>query len=190
MSTNLKRRSTVTKSRGLTLVELMVTVTIFLALAAAMGAMLFQSQRASEKAVSTNDANSQALILFEKLRREIRKGRVIGNPVPEELHYWIYETENGLPKFGSDGALEFISESGPDPDTAVMKVEDGNLVRSFQNDPAILSSVGRDGEVNFEWLVGIQAIRVRGQVGELNPSRASLSSVKEFHFMVALSNVE
>lgn len=178
-----------TGTRGLTLAEMLVTATLFLAISAAMGAMLFQTQRASEKTVATNDADSKVLLLFEKLRAELRKGRVIDNPVPEELHYWMYETENGMPKFTGPGDLEFLSTGGV-PDIAEVTVENDNLVRTFQNEKSVLTSVGGEGQVSFNWLVGIQALVVEGQVGDVHDSRTSLSSVKKFHFILALSNVE
>ena len=178
-----------TDIRGLTLAEMLVTATLFLAISAAMGAMLFQTQRASEKAVATNDADSKALLLFEKLRAELRRGRVIDNPLPQELHYWIYETENGVPKFSAPGELVFLSTGGV-PDIAEVTVENGNLVREFQDEKSILTGVGQEGQVSFNWLVGIQALVVEGQVGDAHESRTSLTSVKKFHFIMALSNVE
>lgn len=185
---NSRRRST--DISALTLIEMLVTATLFLAISAAMGAMLFQSQRASEKTVATNDADSKALLLFEKLRLELRRGRVIDNPVPEKLHYWVYETENGMPKFSGPGDLVFLSTSGTGPDVAEVTVENRNLVRTFQGDKTILTAVGEEGQVTFSWLVGIQALVVDGQVGDTHQSRTSLSSVKKFHFILALSNVE
>jgi type II secretory pathway pseudopilin PulG len=178
------------QTRGLTLVEMLVTVTLFLAISAAMAAMLHQSQRASEKTVSTSDANSMAVLLYEKLRLELRRTRVVDNPNPETLNYWIYEKENGLPKFGAPGELLFLSLSGDDPDVAELTLEDSNLVRHFQSEKTILANVGPEGEVRFDWLIGIQALVVDGQVGERNESRESLGSVKKFHFTLALSNVE
>lgn len=186
---NSRPRSMGIEVRGLTLVEMLVTATLFLAISAATGAMLFQTQRASEKSVATNDANSKALLLFEKLRLELRNGRVVDNPLPEKLHYWIYQKKDGVPKFKAPGKLEFLSESGTDPDIAEVSGEGENLVRTFQGKKRILASLGKDGEVRFRWLVGLQALVVEGKVGETH-SKNSISSEKEFHFILALSNVE
>ncbi len=150
------------------------------------------NQRASEKASANTDASAQVLLLFEKLRSELRRGRIV-ECSDSTLGYWIYDQENGLPQLGSGGhRLAFLPRGQAEPDLAELTAEgtEGRLIRRFQNREDTLLKMGRDSHVKFSWSQNLQILRVEGQVGEKHESRVSLSSEKNFIFTVPLNNVE
>lgn len=188
----------ITKRRrsGVTLVEMLVAVTVFLLLNGAVLAMLHYNQRAAEKATATADANTQALLVFEKIRQELRRGRVVEqSPDLLTLGYWLYQLDAGQPIFGGPHGLVFLPGLGQPPDLAEMTAvgAGGRLVRRFQGQEETLTRIGRDGEVKFEWEAGLQRLRVQGTVGEKNannPASAARESVKTFRFTIPLNNIE
>lgn len=175
---------------GLSLPELLVSMAVFMGMSLVMMGLLFQNQRASEKIVAQSDSSTLSLVLFEKVRQEIRTGRVVGNPDTSVLEYWIYKQAGGLPEFGSPHRLVFLPSAGVDPDVARLTVESERLVKNFQGRTSILSDVGPDGQVEFQWIPGSQLVRLYGQVGERNPQHVSKASVRKFQFILSLNNVE
>lgn len=152
----------------------------------------FDNQRASEKAAANTDTSAQVLLLFEKLRSELRRGRIV-ECSESTLGYWIYDQENGLPQSGpGPHRLAFLPRGEVEPALAEITAQDteGRLVRRFEGREDTLLKMGRDSLVKFSWTQSLQILRVEGSVGEKNESRTSLSSEKKFLFTVPLNNVE
>lgn len=177
--------------RGLSLVEMLVAMTIFLALSGAVLGLMHYNQRASEKATANADTNTRLLVLFEKLRMELRRGRVV-ECSPDTLGYWIYRQVDALPVLGTPHRLEFLPGGGVPPDLAQLTAlnTEGRLVRRFQGREEPLAILGRDSVVTFEWEPAYQLLRAEGVVGEKNPARPTLESEKTFRFTIPLNNVE
>jgi type II secretory pathway pseudopilin PulG len=184
-------RSRRTRLSGLTLLEMLIATTIFMGLNGAVLALLHYNQKASEKATANADAGTQVLVLFEKLRLELRTGRIV-ECSEDTLGYWIYQRDTGLPVFGVPHRLAFLPGGGAPPDLAELTAVgmNGNLTRRFQGREEPLARVGQDGEVRFLWTPALQMLRVEGSVGERGRTQASRETLKEFRFTVPLNNIE
>ena len=195
---NCKRLSTTT--RGLSLVEILVSSGIFLLLSTSLLALLSQNQKVSEKNIDSADSTSSLLLLVEKCRQELKSARVIGgtpHSTPpsgvvgalESLDYWIYQRNGASPVFDTDGRLVFLPGVGSDPDVATIKLEGERLVRDFQGDKKMLVSLGRDGEIAFKWQPALKFVKVFGQL-ESPFNKTDVRQLRSFSFFVALNNVE
>lgn len=187
------RPSTTINSRvsGLTLIEMMVSVAIFGGLMAIVFVLLHQNQRAAEKSIAQADASSAVLLLFERIRAEMRTGRVIGNDPPDILEYWVHErAADGSPVFGGPHGLVYLPGGGADPDVARLRVEEGRLIRDFQGQQKMLVAVGRDGEINYTWSAGSHMLLVSGQVNDPFEEPRARVEPRKFRFVVSLNNVE
>ena len=187
----LRQAFTTTRARaGLTLTELLVCMTLFIGISLAMISLLMQNQKISEKNVANTDSSAKSLLLFERVRQEVRSGRVVGNPSTSELQYWIYKKVNGAPEFGGPHRLSFLPGAGSDPDLARLSTLKGSLIREFQGKSSNLANVGADGRLEFDWKPGAQILRLTGQVGDKNDEHQEKSSVRKFFFVISLNNVE
>lgn len=187
-------RATGQRSRrpsGLTLIEMLVASTIFMALNGAVLALLHYNQKASEKATANAGASTQVLLVFEKVRLEMRTGRIV-DCTDDVLSYWIYVRDQGLPVPGTPHRLSFLPGGGAPPDTAELTAvgTNGALVRRFQGRQDLLTNIGPDGEVRFQWTPALQMLRVEGVVGQQGRTTASREALKTFRFTIPLNNIE
>ena len=186
---SFRRRSTTTS--GLTLIELIVSMGIFAGIMALSLLLLNQNQRAAEKSIAQADASATVLILFEKIRAEMRTGRIIGNDPPEILDYWIHQRNaDGTPIFGGPHGLAYLPGPSSDPDVARLSVDEGRLVRDFQGEQKILAGVGKDGLIQFEWSPGNHLLYVNGQVNDPFEEPRANPQPRPFRFVVSLNNIE
>lgn len=177
---------------GFTLIEVLVAASIFIVLNGAIFALMGYNQSASEKASANIDAATRVLILFEKMRLELRNARVI-DASDTELSYWIYEKDQGSPVFDSvNHRLSFLPGNGLAPDVAKLSLagSDRHLLRTFQGEQQLLAALDKDGELHFAWASGPQRLRVFGQAGISGRKKSSLEAVKSFSFTFSLNNVE
>lgn len=193
---SFRPRSTTTK--GLTLIELLVSMSVFLGLMAMVFALLSQNRQASQKAIGQADVSASVLLVFEKIRQEVRSGRVVGSSNPSELEYWVYDRDTLLPKFGGPHGLIYLPGPNSDPDVAVLGLDEGRLVRTFQGQQKMFVSLGKNGEISFDWNPGLHTLIVAGIVDnpygetEEDPDniRAYQTTPRNFRFMLSLNNVE
>lgn len=177
---------------GLSLIELMVSIGIFMLLNGAVVALMGYNQRASEKVDANVDASTRVLILYEKLRMEMRYARVI-DCVDDTLSYWIYQRAAGELVIGQRGhLLAFLPGGSSPPDLATISVVGTRkeVVRRFQGEDQGLAQLDRDGEFHLSWNKGAHLLRVWGKAGSEKRTKASLEAMKPFSFTLLLSNVE
>jgi prepilin-type N-terminal cleavage/methylation domain-containing protein len=187
---SFRQPSTIISKNGMTLIELMVSVAIFLSLMGMVLGLLHQNQSASEKSISQADASASALLVFEKVRQEIRNGRVVGNELPGVLDYWIYQRSGTAPVFGGLHGLVYLPGPDADPDVAQLKLEDGRLIREFQGVKKMFVPLGEDGDIVFNWDQGSHLVLISGQISDPFDEPQSKSPPRKFKFLLSLNNVE
>ncbi len=170
----------------------MVTAAIFMGMTTVVFALLFQNQRASEKVFSRTDATSEALLVFEKVRMEMRSGRVVGVDPSGRLQYWILRRLNGTgePQLTPKGLADWLPGDPADPDVATMYVNGGMLWKSFQGTTSRLAPVGRDGQITFNWSPGLRTLTLSGEVGHKDPFKVTRDSMQKFYYEIYLTNNE
>jgi type II secretory pathway pseudopilin PulG len=174
----------------MTLIELIVSMAIFLGLMSMVFALLYQNQRASEKSIGQADASAAVLLVFEKIRAEMRTGRVIANDSPGTLDYWIYERQDGLPIFGGVHGLVYLPGPNSDPDVAQLRLENGRLIREFQTKKSFLVPMGQQANISFQWNPGDHTLLVAGVVADPYDEPRTATLPREFRFLLSLNNVE
>lgn len=183
------RRSTTTR-RGLSLIEVVVASAIFLGMTSVIFALFHQNQRASEKVFSNTDAGAQSLLVFEKVRSELRNARVVGVDSGGRLQYWVLRRVNGVPQVNSSGLADWLPGQPANPAVALLFSQDGLLWRSFQGQRQPLAPLGDDGSVQFLWNAGLHLVTVSGQVGQTDPHDSTRASLRSFNYTLHLSNNE
>lgn len=163
---------------------------IFLGMTSVIFALFHQNQRASEKVFSNTDAGAQALLVFEKVRAELRNARVVGVDSGGSLQYWVLRRVKGVPQVNSSGLADWLPGAPANPDVARLYVDKGVLWKSFQGTQQPLAPVGADGFVQFGWSPGLHLLALSGEVGQVDPHDATKSSVHRFHYTMHLSNNE
>lgn len=183
-----QRRSTTT--RGLTLIEVLVTSAILSGMSLVLMSLLTQNQRSSQKAIHHSDTSAQVTLVQEKLRLEMRGSRVIGLSPRGALQYWRCQLQAGLPQLDSQGRPNWLPGSPADPEVAELAVEKGYLRRSFQGQLQAIAPVGPDGALEFHWNAGTNILTVSGNVGMQDPFDKLRDNLQPFCFQVCLSNLE
>ncbi|MCE7873067.1 hypothetical protein DYH09_22180 [bacterium CPR1] len=168
----------------------MVTVGIFMGMTTVVLALMLQNQRASEKISSRTDATSEVLIVFEKVRQEMRSGRVVGVDPGGRLQYWILRRTNAGPQLTPQGLADWLPGFPADPDVATMFVNTGMLWKSFQGTTSRLAPVGPDGQIVFNWSPGLRTLTLTGDLGQKDPFNATRNSMQKFHLEIYLTNNE
>lgn len=184
------RQSTTTKSRGTTLIELMVACSIFLGMVSVLFALLLQNRRASQKASSHTDLTAQMMLVFEKVRNEMRGGRIIGLNAQGELLYWRCNMVDGVPQLTAQGKPDWLPGAPADPAVAELGVQNGILVREFQGIRQPLAPMGKDGHLQFTWNPGVNTLGLQGGVGQKDAHDTVRNNYSTFVYEVYLTNRE
>ncbi|MCA9794389.1 MAG: hypothetical protein KC910_21425 [Candidatus Eremiobacteraeota bacterium] len=167
---------------------MLVASTLFLGMATVMALLMRQNQMASQKAVGHTDVTGQMMMVFERIRGEMRAARVIGVNPSGGLEYWVARRDNGIPQFSPDGFPDWLPGAPADPDVALMHIVNGTLVRDFQGNRQPLARVGPDGAILFAWDQGNQTLMVVGAVGEKNSHRVQDNNYQSFRYFIHTGN--
>lgn len=166
-------------------------MTIFLGMMGVVFTLLRQNQRASEKVLSRSDATDEALLVFEKVRAEMRNLRVIGVDSSGRLEFWVLRRDSaGAPQLTPQGLADWLPGEPANPDVGWMYPSQGVLWKSFQGQVQPVAPLGPDGQVTFEWLPGLRTLTLSGQVGRRDDYEATRNSLQKFHYVVYLTNNE
>lgn len=183
--------SRVKRGRGTTLLELTVASTLFLGMATVLLALLLQNQRSAQKVSGHNDATAQLMLLFERVRAELRVARIVSvDPGGSRLKYWLARTLNGVPVLSAAGRPDWVPGAPADPDVAEMYVQGEALRRDYQGKTKTLARVGKDGQVKFTWNAPIRTLTLSGQVGQLDGHDTVRNNRASFSYDIYLSNNE
>lgn len=186
MTTNRSRRSW-----GTTLLEVTVACTLFLGMTSVLLTLLVQNQKTSAKTANHSDTTAELMLLFEKIRREIRSGRVVGVDPQGALLYWRWKADtNGVPLLTAQGTPDWMPGAPADPSVAILGVSDGFLRRNFEGTSQHLAPVGKDGHLTFSWNQGSNTLLLTGGVGQKDPQHAHLNNYRPFIYNIYLSNRE
>ncbi len=168
----------------------MVTAAIFMGMTTVVLVLMLQNQRASEKISSRTDATSEVLLVFEKVRLEMRSGRVVGVDPSGRLQYWILRRTNAGPQLTPRGLADWLPGDPADPDVATMYVNRGVLWKSFQGTTSPLAPVGPNGQIVFNWSPGLRTLTLSGELGQKDQFKVTRDSLQKFHFEIYLTNNE
>lgn len=182
--------TTTRRQRGTTLIEMTVACTIFLAMTTVLFALLLQNRRASQKVSSHTDTSAQMMLVFERVRAEMRTGRIIGLSNTGALRYWRCRMVNGVPVLTATGKPDWMPGAPLDPDVAELSVQNGFLVRQFQGIRQTLAPVGKDGQLQFTWNAGINTLGLNGAVGQKDAYDPVRNNYQTFVYDIYLTNRE
>lgn len=176
--------------RGFSIPELLVSMVVFMGMMVVILTLLHQNRRAAQKVDSHTDSTAQAMLVFEKVRNEVHKGRVVGID-NGTLEYWISRKSTaGVPMANSDGRVDWLPGEPANPDVARLYAQEGVLWRDFQGVRQPLAPLGPDGDVQFEWNPGFHMLTVIGQVGQTDAYEATRQSLHKFRYQMNLTNNE
>ena len=182
--------STTTKRRGTTLIELSVACTLFLGMTTVLFALLLQNRQASQKVSNHSDTSAAAMLVFEKVRSEMRAGRIVGLSPQGALLYWRCRTIDGVPQLNAQGKPDWLPGAPADPDVAELYVDHGILWRNFEGLKQHLAPVGKDGQLQFTWNPSTHTLTLAGAVGEKDAYSAVRNNYQSFIYQVYLMNRE
>ena len=179
-----------TTTKGTTLIELTVACTIFLGMTTVLFALLMQNRRSSQKVSGHTDTSAQMMLVFEKVRNEMRGGRIVGLSAQGALRYWRCRMVDGIPQLTAMGQPDWLPGVPADPDVAELSVQNGVLVRQFQGIRQVLAPVGKDGQLQFTWNPGVHTLALTGAVGDKDASDTVRNNYQTFIYDVYLTNRE
>lgn len=179
-----------TRRRGTTLIELSVACTLFLGMTTVIFALLLQNRHASQKVSGHTDTSAEAMLVFEKVRNEMRCGRIVGLSPQGALLYWRCRTLDGVPQLNAQGKPDWLPGAPADPDVAELYVDHGILWRNFEGIKQHLAPVGKDGQLQFTWSPSAHTLTLAGGVGEKNAYDAVRNNYQSFIYQVHLMNRE
>ncbi len=180
----------ITTRKGSTLVEVLVASTLFVAMAAVMALLMRQNQMASQKIIGQSDTTAAMMMVFERIRSELRGARVVGVNAAGGLEYWISRKVDGVVQITPEGLPDWIPGAPADPDVALIQVDNGILVRDFQGDRQPLVNMGPDGAIVFVWDVGHHTLMIVGAVGEKHDYRVEKNNYQSFRYYLQVGNNE
>ena len=177
--------------RGASLIEVLVAASIFLAMTSALITMMLSNQRAATKIVNHNDTTTEVLIVYERIRMEMRHSLVINapdTPHPGSVQYWQVDMPNGVPVLDANGLPTYMHTglSAP-PDVATMYSLNGTLYKDFRGETLPLAQMGVNGTINFDWDPNVQSLWLTGAVGTLDYD-VTRNNYLPFKFTMKLTN--
>jgi len=179
------------RRRAISLLEVMVASSLFLAMTLLLLGLLSQNRKAGEKAMGHTDASGQATLLLERMRMELRHSRVVGVRGDNTLLYWRARMLNDLPQLDQLGHVDWLPGWPADAEVAELNVaRHGNLQRRTGQGIQILSNLGADGALQFAWNPGLATLGLSGTVGVKDRSDPSRSNIQTFQYQVCLNNLE
>lgn len=81
---------------GVTLTELLVTVSIMAVVGIATMSVLLSSQRTQQFTSQLRDVTEESRITFERVRKELRQARLIDVADPDRITFWVDRNSDGL----------------------------------------------------------------------------------------------
>lgn len=180
-----------TRRRGLSLLEVTVACSMFLAMVTVLFGLLSQNRSASTKAIGHSDSTSEAMLVVEKVRAEMRGSRVVGVGPNGSLLYWRTRLQNGLPQLDGHGRIDWLPGEPADPDVAQLSVStNGFLQRHFQGTRQNLVGLGRDGNLQFVWNAALSNLTLVGELGSKDPEHPERNNIQPFIYQLYLCNAE
>lgn len=184
--------STITE-RGTSLIEVLVSSGIFISMSMVMFMLVLQNQRASTKATNQNDSTATLMLVFEKVRNEIRHARVIGaDPVTKGLRYWLCRTNaSGMPVLTPEGLPDWLPGAPAEPSVChLYKTSSDLLWREYQGGGQPLAPMGKDAQLRFTWRPENRTVSMVGSIGSKDPYDGSRSNFMPFAYEIYLQNNE
>ena len=182
---------TTKRRQGLSLLEMSVACSMFLAMVLVMLGLLSQNRRVSQKAMGHTDATTESMLLVEKVRLEMRNSRVIGTDGTARLLYWRARLQNGLPQLDPQGHVDWLPGWPADPDLAQLVVTaQGNLQRTFQGTRQTLCSLGASGRLDFLYNASFSNLTLVGEVGNKDLFDPVRNNIQPFVYQIYLGNSE
>jgi len=174
--------------------ELLVSISIFMGMSLLLAQLLVQNQRASEKISSQSDLTATLMLVFEKVRNELKHSRVVGtDPDNGGLRYWIVKRDSaGLPKLTAAGLPDWLPGAPADPDEAQLYLDTstGIVWKQFQGARQPLVPLGEDAELQFAWNPSVQTVVLAGVIGKGNAHDAVRDNRQAFAYQICMSNNE
>lgn len=158
------RPSTTTRN-GFTLLEVVISTSLFLLMSTALLSLFSQSQRATDKAVESTDTTSTLLLIFEKLRQEIKGVRIVDS-TGDKLEYWMIRTIDGMPQLTPLKRVDYEPGYPDVPHSAFLYLNsDGLLLSDYQGKTKRLANAGPGSSLNFNWNAATHTLILNGEVG-------------------------
>lgn len=184
---NWRRPSTTTDA--LTLIEVLVACGLTVGVTLLMVLLLRQNHMARAKIETHTDASQMALISVEKIRMEMRRAKVISTtPTFDRLFYWVARVSGNSFVLTPIGQPDWLPGFPAAPDQAQMYVSQETLWRDFGGTHQRLSSLGKDGRVQFLYDPAAHSLRIYLTVGEAKPGDVSRTNRLDINFLVHLAN--
>lgn len=158
------RPFTTTKA-GFTLLEVVISTSLFLLMSTALLSLFSQSRKATDKAVESTDTTSTLLLIFEKIRNEIKGVRIVdGNG--EKLEYWKIRAVDGVPQLTPLKRVDYEPGYPQVPYSAFLYLDSkGLLLSDYQGSTRRLANAGPGSSLNFSWSAATHTLTLIGEVG-------------------------
>ena len=174
--------------------EVIVASAIFMGMSLLLAHLLVQNQRASHKISEQSDVTATLMLVFEKVRNELKHSRVVGiDPDNGGLRYWIVERgANGLPVLTSNGLPNWQPGAPADPEVGILYLNagTGTLWKEFRGAAQPLVPLGPDAELQFVLNPSNNTVVLSGVIGQRNQHDASRDNKMPFAYQICLSNNE
>ncbi|MFN8612730.1 MAG: hypothetical protein U0931_34655 [Vulcanimicrobiota bacterium] len=180
----------ITRRQGLSLLEMTVACSMFLAMVTVLFGLLTQNRRASVKASGHTDTTTEAMLVVERMRTELRTSRVVGVSPQGALLYWRARLQDGLPLLDAQGRIDWLPGAPADPDVAELIAARGFLRRTFQGTRQNLASLGPGGHLQFGWNAALSNLTLYGELGTADPQDPTRNNLQPFVYQLYLSNTE
>lgn len=171
-----------------------MAISIFMGMALLLAQLLVQNQRASEKISAQSDLTATLMLVFEKVRNELKHSRVVGtDPDNGGLRYWLVARDSrGLPKLTAAGFPDWLPGSPADPAEALLYLQanTGTIWKQFQGASQPLVPLGEDAELQFAWNPSTQTVVLAGVLGKGNAHDAVKDNRQAFAYQICMSNNE
>lgn len=169
-------------------------MSIFMGMSLLLAQLLVQNQRASEKISAQSDLTATLMLVFEKVRNELKHSRVIGtDPDNGGLRYWIVRRDsNGLPLLTAAGLPDWLPGAPADPAEAelYLQANTGTIWKQFQGHAQPLVPLGDDAELQFSWSPSTQTVALSGVIGQGYAHDAARDNKQTFAYQISMSNNE
>jgi prepilin-type N-terminal cleavage/methylation domain-containing protein len=171
------------RTRGFTLLELVISTSLFLLMSTALLSLFSQSRRATDKAVESTDTTSTMLLLFEHLRNETKGVRIVGT-LGDRLEYWKIRSVGGVPQLTPIKRVDYEPGYPQAPDPAFLYMNsDGLLLSEFQGKTRRLARAGPGSTLRFIWSAATHTLTLTGEV-------VTGENREEFIYTIYVSNNE
>ena len=159
-----------------------------------LATLLLQNQRAAHKISEQSDVTATLMLVFEKVRNELKHSRVVGiDPDNGGLRYWVVaRAPNGLPLLNANGLPNWLPGPPAAPDVGVLYLDadTGMLWKEFQGAAQPLVPLGPAAELQFVWNPSNNSVVLSGVIGQRNVHDATRDNKMPFAYQICMSNNE